>query len=173
MTDKYPEMAVAVYQMCSGYDQYMPKLSHDVALAWATAFRHYRLTFEDLAAAVHQLYRENGNTRGYPFRVQVADICSAARSIREDRLSRGSLADLNAHYEQVAQRIAPKVIEPAKAICAGPTARQISRPQINPLRVACPHCHAALGRPCTSGGVDMRSNFHPSRLKAIAAVQQP
>lgn len=41
----------------------------------------------------------------------------------------------------------------------------------SPMRVPCPHCVAAPGKPCTVSGMPMRmANAHPSRVEAAAAA---
>ncbi len=169
MTYNWPQIAAAVYQACIGYDQYLPKLNADVARAWGRVFAFYGLSAEDLLAGVDKLYREKSSG----FRPLPGDIAASARSIREDRLARLPLPELEAHYQKVVDRIAPRVIELHEARAAKKVEIKYERPRSNPLNVRCPYCNASIGRPCTSGALPMRQvgqRFHPSRIDALAAV---
>ena len=163
----WPQIAAAVYQTCIGYDQYLPKLNADVARSWARVFAFYDLSQDDLAAGVDKLYRE----RGSGFRPLPGDIAAAARAIREDRLARLPLPALEAHYQRVVDRVAPRVIELPESRPANVTIKY-HRPEHNPLLVACPHCHAPVGRPCTTGALALRhgSRVHPSRSDATMSA---
>lgn len=81
MNLNYSQMAAAVYQACTGYDQYLPQLSEQVAKSWGKTFAHYKLSIEDLMDGVDKVYQEHGS--GY--RPLPYDIAMAARAIRRDR----------------------------------------------------------------------------------------
>jgi hypothetical protein len=165
MNYNWPQIAAAVYQACIGYDQYLPKLDADVARAWGRVFAFYGLSTEDLLAGVDKLYREKVSG----FRPLPGDIAAAARGIREDRLARLPLPELDAHYERVMERIAPKVIELPEARPANVQIRY-RRPKINPMLVPCSHCHAPEGRACRAGASALMqgTRFHPSRSDAAS-----
>jgi len=163
MTMNWPQIAAGVYQACCTYDHYLQQLNAAVARSWGKVFASYDLSPDDLIAGVHKLYSE----RGSGFRPLPGDIAAAARAIREDRLARLPLPALEAHYQRVVDRVAPRVIELPESRPANVTIKY-HRPERNPLLVACPHCHAPVGRPCTAGALALRhgSRVHPSRSDA-------
>lgn len=164
MTDRYPQIAAAIYQACATYDPYMPALNADTAKSWAQAFRHYQLPVDDLLAAVNKLYRERGNNqRGEQFRIMVGDICQAARGIRQDKFDRQTLAAIENYNAVVDARIEPFIVELAdsKTVNRHQGAAYLRR-QPNPLIVSCPRCRATIGSRCTSGGLTMQA-FHECR----------
>lgn len=145
MTYNYAQVAAAVYQACTTYDQYLPQLSADVSRSWAKVFAYYNLSAEDLLAGVDQLYCEKG--AGY--RPLPADIAKCARSIRDDRAMREGPAEIEAREQVIDARVAEVVAE----LAAGkdlPAEVKYQRPESNPLLVTCPHCKATRFMPCTS-----------------------
>jgi hypothetical protein len=112
----YPQIAAAVYQSCTTYDQYLPQLAPDVAKSWAKVFRHSGLSVEDLLAGVDKVYLENG--AGY--RPLPADIARAGRAIREDRAQREGWAELEARQAANEAKVAEETRAIAAAFKSGP-----------------------------------------------------
>jgi hypothetical protein len=167
MTFNYPQIAAAVYQACTTYDQYLPQLSADVARSWAKVFAYYNLSPEDALAGVDMVYTDKG--AGY--RPLPADIAKAARSIREDRAQREGTDQLERREQFIDTRVAEQVAELAAAKDL-PADVKYQRPDTNPLLVACPHCKASQYQPCTShDGIPIRREprYHPKRLEAMKA----
>lgn len=104
----YPQIAAAVYQCCTTYDQYLPALSEDVARSWAKVFATHRVGVKDLLDGVDRVYVDKGG--GY--RPLPADIAYAARAIRRDRAERESQAELEARQAELdAIKPAPEIVE--------------------------------------------------------------
>lgn len=166
-TFNYPQIAGAVYQACTTYDQYLPQLSPDVAKSWAKVFKLSQLSAEDLLAGVDRVYAEFGS--GY--RPLPADIARAGRVIREERAQREGRDQLEAREAAIDARVAEHVAE----IAAGkdlPVDVKFVRPGTNPLLVSCPHCKAPKWAPCTShDGIPLRREprYHQSRVDAVKA----
>lgn len=164
MTFNYPQVAAAVYQSCTTYDQYLPQLSADVARSWAKVFEHSRLSVEDLLAGVDKIYTDNG--AGY--RPLPADIARAGRVIREDRAMRESDEERHQREAAIDARVAEAVAELAAAKDL-PADVKYERPRSNPLRVKCSHCKASMFNPCTSiDGIPLRRapRYHQARVDA-------
>ncbi|AMQ67020.1 hypothetical protein SEA_CRACKLEWINK_85 [Mycobacterium phage Cracklewink] len=178
----YPQVATAVYQACANYDQYLPEASKPVMLAWAKVFERYRLTVEDLLAAVDKLYAEHGNG----WKPLPGDIAQTARALRTERADsqvtvtpaltgaeeqRAAAARLEAMKALAAEK-ALESAEPAAASPAG------SNPYsaVNPLSVSCDHCRAAIGAPCMVAGTNQRltkTPYHDSRVQKAKAQAVP
>jgi hypothetical protein len=105
MTITWPQIAAAVYQACTTYDQYLPQLSPDVARSWSKAFAYYNLSVEDLIAGVDKVYISEG--AGY--RPLPADITKAAREIRKERAEREGWAELEARQDVLSRKAAEEV----------------------------------------------------------------
>ncbi len=163
MRPNYAQVAAAVYQACTQYDQYLPQLSPDVAGAWAKTFAYYNLSPEDLLAGVDAVYREHGS--GY--RPLPADITKAAREIRNDRWSRTDEAERSLREQKIDAKIAEHVAEIAAGMGIPDDDLKYRRPSHNPLTVRCSFCGADPGWHCTHGGTrqPMRT-YHPSRVES-------
>lgn len=105
MTLNHAQIAAAVYQACTTYDQYLPQLSPEVARSWSKVFAYYNLEAEDLLAAVDKVYTENG--AGY--RPLPADIAKAAREIRKERAEREGWTELEARQDALSCKAAEEV----------------------------------------------------------------
>lgn len=166
MIVNYPQIAAAVYQVCTTYDQYLPQLSADVASSWAKVFAYYNLSAEDLLAGADAVYREQG--RGY--RPLPADIAKAARAVRDDRTARSDDT-----YSVREQRIDAKLAQHISEVVAakgipGDDELRFARPTFNPLRVPCGFCKANVGWPCVDAYTKRRKGgYHPSRMEAAKA----
>jgi hypothetical protein len=159
--------AKAVLAKCAANDPWFPQPSEATILAWAEQIALTNLELADLLAGVTAAYRE----RGSGFRPLARDIIAAANAVREDRFQRQPLADIEAHNDQMDERLKSLVFELAEAKSID-RALKYHRPKHNPLNVACTYCHASIGHRCTSGGVTMR-RYHDSRLKAAAPPKPP
>jgi hypothetical protein len=165
MNFNYPQIAAAVYQACTTYDQYLPQLSADVAKSWAKVFRHSRLSADDLLAGVDRVYVEHG--AGY--RPLPADIARAGRAIREDRAQREDREQLEQREQAIDARVAEHVAELAAAKEL-PADVKYERPGSNPLLVGCSHCKASRYQPCTThDGIPLRREprYHQARVDAL------
>lgn len=165
MNFNYPQIAAAVYQACTTYDQYLPQLSADVAKSWAKVFKHSQLSADDLLAGVDKVYIEEG--RGY--RPLPADIARAGRAIREERGMREPDSVREAREEMLDARVAECVAELAAAKSL-PVDVKFERAASKPLLVRCPHCKAHRHQPCTSReGIPLRREprYHQSRVDAV------
>lgn len=164
--------AKAVLAKCAANDPWFPQPSESTVLAWAEHIALANLDADILLEAVTVAY--GGHTNG--FKPLPGDIITAARQIRHDRFQRQPLEVIKANTERIDERLAPFIIELAEAKSIA-TALKYRRPERNPLRVACPHCRASAGRPCTTGvnRVPLRREprFHPSRLDAVARLHPP
>lgn len=123
----------------------------------------------------------------------LAELASSARRIHPGTINDLYLESVRAGHAQgvgrprlpypmaTPKREAPRAIgapEPVKpqdvpeyvAARAAAVERAQQRAEYN--RVACPHCHAEVGKPCKdgNGNVLMRSPAHPSRLDALRTV---
>src|ERR1700756_342896 len=134
MRPNYPQVAAAVYQACTQYDQYLPQLNSDVATAWAKVFAYYNLSPEDLLAGVDAIYRENGS--GY--RPLPGDIAKAAREIRQDRWQRTDEAQRSLREQRIDAKLAGVVAELAAGKGIPDDDVKYRRPTHNPLSVDCP-----------------------------------
>ncbi|MCG7592415.1 hypothetical protein [Mycobacterium sp. PSTR-4-N] len=162
----YPQIAAAVYQACTTYDQYLPQLSEDVARAWAKTFARFGLTAEQLIRGVDAVYAERGN--GY--RPLPADIAQAARAIRQDERMREPAAVRDRRMEGLAAKAAEDVVALAERKGVPATTTTFERRGINPAsRVKCPWCHAGPGQPCVIPITHKplrRRQFHDARIEA-------
>lgn len=154
MNYNYPQVAAAVYQACTTYDQYLPALSADVAKAWAKTFAVYALSPEDLISGVDAVYAE----RGLGYRPLPADIAQAARALRRERAEREDRAASAARQEA----LSAKAAEDAEALAErkglpGPVKFK-RRPRAAALNYPCPWCKAAVGSKC----VVPMTNEHPA-----------
>lgn len=168
MTYTHAQVAAAVYQACTTYDQYLPQLSPDVARSWSKVFAYYALSVEDLLAGVDQVYCDKGG--GY--RPLPADIAKAARGIRDDRAMREGPSEIEAREQVIDARVAEFVNELAAATEL-PDDVKYQRPESNPLLVSCPHCKASKFEPCTShDGIPLRREprYHQQRVDAAKAA---
>lgn len=98
-------------------------------------------------------------------------IYTRVKAMQRDQFDRQPLADIEAHTDRIDEKLAPFIVELADAKSID-TALKYQRPGNNPLRVACPHCRASAGRPCTTGArIPLRRDprFHPSRIDAADA----
>jgi hypothetical protein len=132
MTLNDTQVAAAVYQACTTYDQFLPQLSKDVARSWAKVFAYYRLTPDELIAGVDKVYLDHGS--GY--RPLPADIANAARQLRRDRSERESDAERRAREDRIDQRVAQGVAMVAAA-CSIP-----EHPARSEEHTAWPTCQA-------------------------------
>jgi hypothetical protein len=146
------QVAAAVYQACTTYDQFLPRLSPDVARSWAKVFTYHRLTPDELIAGVDKVYLDHGS--GY--RPLPADIANAARQLRRDRAERETEAERRAREDRIDQRVAQGIATVAAACSipehparseehtAWPTCQACNRsPLVTPTAVAagiCPPC---------------------------------
>lgn len=165
MTFNYPQIAAAVYQACTGYDQYLPQLSEDVARAWAKVFQRYGLTADDLIAGVDAVYA----IRGSGYRPLPADIAEAARSIRQAKAMQEPESVRTARQEALAAKAAEDVAALAERKgLPGPV--KFKRPTAErrrDLSVRCPWCRAAVGVRCVNQATRLpRLEVHPSRREA-------
>jgi hypothetical protein len=164
----YAQIAGAVYQSCTTYDQYLPQLSADVARSWAKVFAYYHLGPEDLLAGVDRVYCDKGS--GY--RPLPADIAKAARTIREERAQREGPLELEVREQVIDARVADAVAKLA-ATKDLPADVKFQRPEFNPLLALCPHCKAQRYAPCTShDGIPLRREprYHQGRVDAVKAA---
>jgi hypothetical protein len=170
MNANYPQIAAAVYQACTTYDQYLPQLSPDLARSWAKVFARFGLTAEQLIKGVDAVYATKGN--GY--RPLPADIAEAARSIRQSE----AMAESDAQREARQEALSAKAVEDAAALAERkgiPPAEKYHRPapgEHGPARVRCPWCHAGPGQPCVVPRTNKRltqTRHHPSRIEAAEA----
>jgi hypothetical protein len=116
MTLNWPQIAAAVYQACTTYDQYLPQLSADVARSWAKTFAYYDLTAATLLAGVDRVYAAHG--AGY--RPLPADIARAARDIRKDRAERETPSELDARHTGWESKAADDIRSIATGFVPGP-----------------------------------------------------
>ncbi|GAB4716048.1 zinc finger domain-containing protein [Mycobacterium avium] len=173
MTINWPQTAANVYQACTAYDQYLPALSEDVARAWAKTFACYNLSLDDLLAGVDQQYA----TAPPGYRPLPGDIAQAARAIRRERTEAESDAERQAREDRRDAALEAKnrarmadVVEAITQHASIPVAAHKStRPQHNPLSVACPWCKATVARACTNAATGNVTNPHPSRVEAYQA----
>lgn len=105
MTLNDAQIAAAIYQACTTYDQYLPQLSPEVARSWSKVFCYSGLSTADLLAGVDKVYLDNGS--GY--RPLPADIARAGRVIREDRVQREDRGQLEARQEANSVKVADEV----------------------------------------------------------------
>ena len=111
----YPQVAAAVYQVCTTYDQYLPQLSADVARSWAKVFAYYALTAEELIEGVDRLYADQG--AGY--RPLPADIAKCARALRREHAEREGWAELEARQDANSRKAADEMKGIAAAFVPG------------------------------------------------------
>jgi len=166
MNFNYPQIAAAVYQACTTYDQYLPQLSEDVARAWAKVFQRYGLTVEYLIRGVDAVYA----TRGNGYRPLPADIAEAARSIRQSEAMKESEEKRTARQEALAAKAAEDVDDLAarKGLPAPDSRKFVRRPQPAEMRVKCPWCKAGPGKRCVVPRTDSQlKGFHPSRSDLV------
>lgn len=109
------QIAAAVYQACTTYDQYLPQLSPDVARSWSKVFLYYNLSVEDLLEGVDKVYTE----RGAGYRPLPADIAQAAKAIRSDRAQREGWPELEARQEAFNRKAADETQTIARAAAPG------------------------------------------------------
>jgi hypothetical protein len=163
----WPQIAAAVYQACTNYDQYLPQLSADVARSWAKTFAYFDLKTDDLIGGVDRLYAEKGD--GY--RPLPADIARVARELRRERAEREPDEVLTARQEALAAKAKEDAAELAARKGLPVAEAKFRRPVSNHLRVACPWCHASVGQRCVVPGTDVvftRQCAHPARLELLA-----
>lgn len=162
----WPQIATAVYQACTTYDQYLPQLSPDVARSWAKTFAYFDLQVQDLLAGVDRLYADKGG--GY--RPLPADIALVAREIRRERAEREPDAALSARQEALAVKAVEDAAELARRKSI-PVEGKFRRPPVNYLTVKCPWCKASIGQQCTIPGTThklTKVDAHPARREAAA-----
>lgn len=104
-------------------------------------------------------------------------IVAGVRAIRHDRFQRQSLDEIEAYNDEMDARLSPKIAELADRKTIPDDDLKFTRPNVNPLRVPCPYCHATPGRWCAtqSTGQPMRhgQGYHPSHIAAAAQAAQP
>lgn len=162
------QVAAAVYQHCTTYDQYLPPVSADLATSWSKVFAYYNLHTDDLLAAVDAVYAAKGS--GY--RPLPADIAEAARTIRRDRVQRETDAQRAAREARIDTKSAEHIAEIARELGESkslPEERAVWPKGPNPLGVKCPWCGAGVGERCVTPGtrsVLTLSRAHPARVDA-------
>jgi len=169
MNINYAQIAAAAYQTCITYDQYLPPLSPDLARSWGRVFAAHNFTAEQVIDGVHALYAEKGN--GY--RPLPADIAQAASMIRRTQNMSETREQREARQEALSAKAAEDIeaLARRKGIPADVPIKFQRRGQ-GPKAVACPWCHAGVGRPCVVPGSEdvLRSGVHPSREDAARKV---
>lgn len=164
----YPQIAAAVYQACTRYDQYLPALSVDVAQAWAKVFEKYQLSPEDLLEGVETLYSE----KGHGYRPMPADIALAARNVRRDRAAKEPRAVSDARMAALAAKAAEDAEELAERKGLPGLDKFRRRPPPAALKVRCPWCKANIGNRCVVPNTNERpaGGFHTSRIEAASVT---
>lgn len=134
MTLTHAQIAAAIYQACTTYDQYLPQLSPDVARSWAKVFAYYNLDAEDLLAGVDRVYAGQG--QGY--RPLPADVAKAAREIRKERAEREGWTELEARQDANGRKVADEAEALAKVLQFGSVK---STKRLEAARDALDRCH--------------------------------
>jgi hypothetical protein len=156
-----PEM-VDLLTAASAYDNRKPNPA--AVMAWGKAAELERWTFEEAMAALHAHYAVSTEF------VMPAHITALIKAERQDRAMRQEFAALEEAPADpaTAERIAVIIDEVAEQM--GWVEQGQSRTGFA-LKVACPHCRAALGERCVnpSNGKALRNSpAHGSRIDALA-----
>lgn len=169
-------LAKEVLAKIAAYDAYFPKPNESMLMAWAEHISLKNPNRDDMLAAVSKFYENNADgVKPLP-----ASVTSIARAMRQDRMARG---DYTPPPDKSADPEPPALPEGEKITMAEWEARHgVSFPKLvlrrlpeddsfdgpNPLRVACPHCKASVGTPCSIPGTQqvlVKSRAHPKRVE--------
>jgi len=146
----------------SAYDNRNPNPA--AVLAWGKAAELGRWTFPEALAAVHAHFAEN------PDYLMPAHITARVKAVRQDQAMREEALALEAAPTDPAAAARIQQIVGELAQHMGWSEGHRDRAGFA-LRVACPHCHAAVGARCTSlstGKPLKESACHPSRAELLA-----
>jgi len=148
----------------SAYDNRKPNAAS--VLAWGKAAELGRWTLPEALDAVHWHFASSTEY------LMPAHITALVKSARQDRAMRDEALALEAAPVDpvAAQRVEAIVDELAKQM--GWDDRSSKREGFA-LKVACPHCRAAVGARCVhpkSGKALTKSACHPARAEALAEV---
>lgn len=159
-------IAGIIIQLCGAHYPLFPKASEATIRAWAEVIDRYPyLTEDDWRRAVIVFYERPGSTIPVP-----GDILTIAKAIHQDDFQRQSREDIEAHWDQLDVRLAPRIEQAAEdmSVDKALTGLTYRRSEPNPLTVGCPYCSAIPTRRCTTSGRTMRTH-HPARIDAAAA----
>lgn len=142
--------------LAMAYDNRKPG---DAAVAaWMDAAERGRWTWESASEAIKAHYAASTQF------VMPAHITERVKAMREEAALRALPPAAEngpedfVRHRQIVRRILGDRAEQASA-------------EAEARSIACPHCHAWPGKPCTNGGMARRTS-HPSRVEA-AARQEP
>lgn len=158
-------------------DPRLPRPDKASIAAMAEQIERYRLNEADLLDAVRNYYDHPSDRP-----IGIGDLITIARAIHQERALREHRAAEQAAEDAYDPALAARNKTRLDEICAsiGATrsvdeALKYQRPTFNPLRVACPHCRASIGRLCTSGVNRMplhhEPRYHDSRLRAAETIE--
>jgi hypothetical protein len=102
----YPQVAVAVYQLATNLDPYLPQMSEEQALAWAGLFERQSLEAADLLAAVENVYATAHDTH---WRLNISQIIEEARAIRHERRDAEQRARTRVELDETSKQYVERV----------------------------------------------------------------
>jgi hypothetical protein len=171
--DETIETARMILAKCAAYDPWFPQPIDATVFAWAEQIALMNLSRDDLLAGVTECYRIHGSG----FHPLPADVIGAARAIRQDRAMRQPFELKPIQPANTARLEALLAAHQIGHSIPGPDERYERSTGPSPRSVACPHCHAPVGRPCynsaTRKPLGEPPHYHPTRIEAAAARNVP